>query len=88
MAAVTQRMRILHAMAVAEGKAWDALSRYKFLMFGYHAAQWVTLSHLINPHPANPFVSAVIVARKVSGWPAGKDDPAATQEELLAAAEE
>ena len=30
----------------AETKAWDALSRYKFWMFGYHAANWVNLNRI------------------------------------------
>lgn len=31
---------------VAEAKAWDALGRYKFQMFGYWAAIWVHLNRI------------------------------------------
>jgi hypothetical protein len=65
---VTQRMRILAAMAQAERRAWGALGRYKFLMFGYHAAQWVTLAHLVSPQPPNPFTALVIASRARDGW--------------------
>ncbi len=65
-------------MAHAERKAWDALGRYKFLMFGYHAAQWVTLAHLVSPQPANPFRRLVAAAKSgdlgplatAADWPA------------------
>lgn len=53
------------ALAEAEQKAWDSLSRYKFLMFGYHAAQFVTLNRL-NPKTKrlpNPFRGLVKFAR-------------------------
>ena len=58
---------ILEAMEDAERKAWDALSRYKFLMFGYHAAQWVNLRKLLlgsdQRLPANPWRDVVSLAR-------------------------
>ncbi len=38
-----------------ELKAWTNLARYKFLMFGYHAANWVTLNRLIGDKKPNPF---------------------------------
>jgi hypothetical protein len=50
-------------MAEAERKAWDSLAGYKFLMFGYHAAQWVTLNKLLAHPRANPFGEAVKLAR-------------------------
>lgn len=53
------------ALAEAERKAWNSLSGYKFLMFGYHAAQWVTLNKL-NPKDKkqpNPFRGLVKYAR-------------------------
>ncbi len=37
----------LEQRAVAEAKAWDSLARYKFLMFGYWAAGWVTANRLL-----------------------------------------
>lgn len=50
---------ISNSMAEAYKKALDSLSRYKFLMFGYWAAQWVKLNSLLpNPRP-NPFFHLV-----------------------------
>jgi hypothetical protein len=53
------------ALAEAERKAWDSLSRYKFLMFGYHAAQFVTLNRLSPKEKRlpNPFRGLVKYAR-------------------------
>jgi len=48
----------------AEAKAWDALARYKFQMFGYWAAIWVHLNRLCMERQANPFRSLVTFARK------------------------
>lgn len=53
-------------MAVAERKAWDALGRYKFQMFGYWAAIWVHLNHIGGFKKPNPFKRAVLLAREVS----------------------
>jgi hypothetical protein len=55
--------RLLAAMATAEAKAWDALSRYKFYMFGYHAAQWVLLNQVSGLSRPNPFRELVSMAR-------------------------
>jgi len=47
----------------ARRKAIDSLSRYKFQMFGYWAAVWVTLNKL-DPRPLpNPFSDFVKLAR-------------------------
>lgn len=53
------------ALAEAERKAWDSLARYKFLMFGYHTAQWVTLNRLApkQSKKPNPFRAVVKFAR-------------------------
>ena len=52
----------------AQRQAWDALARYKFWMFGYHAGRVVYLATLINrlggPRLANPFVGLVHLARR------------------------
>src|SRR5688500_17831395 len=52
----------------ARRQAWDALARYKFWMFGYHAARVVFLGSLIGrnggPRLANPFKELVMVARR------------------------
>lgn len=55
----------LAALDDAEAKAWDSLARYKFLMFGYHAARWVTLNSLRPGGRVrrNPFGSLVEAAR-------------------------
>jgi hypothetical protein len=47
----------------AERNAWDALSRYKFQMFGYWAAIWVHLNRLSGEKRLSPFGSLVTVAR-------------------------
>ena len=47
----------------ARRKAIDALSRYKFYMFGYWAAVWVTLNKL-DPRPLpSPFTDLVKLAK-------------------------
>jgi hypothetical protein len=57
---------ISNSMAEAYEKALDSLGRYKFLMFGYWAAQWVKLNSLLpNPRP-NPFCSLVKYAKEKS----------------------
>lgn len=50
-------------MDAAERKAWDALARYKFWMFGYWAAIWVHLNRINGQHHANPWADLVKVAR-------------------------
>lgn len=50
---------------VAADKAIDALSRYKFWMFGYWAAVWVGLNHHLRQIGAgepNPFAEIVKTA--------------------------
>ena len=51
----------------AQRRAWDALARYKFWMFGYHAARVIYVGSLIarmgGPRLANPFGSLVAAAR-------------------------
>jgi hypothetical protein len=48
----------------AEDKAWEALARYKFQMFGYWAAIWVHLNRVGQFNHPNPFASVVREARK------------------------
>jgi hypothetical protein len=50
-------------MQDAERKAWEALSGYKFWMFGYHAARWVNYNQLLSKPDPNPFRDAVQLAR-------------------------
>jgi len=51
----------------ATRQAFDALARYKFWMFGYHAARVVYIATIINrmggPRLANPFAGLVQAAR-------------------------
>lgn len=58
---------MLNALYEAEVKAWDALSRYKFNMFGYWAAIWVHLNHLSGLKLPNPWKKIVGVAKKEVG---------------------
>ena len=51
----------------AELKAWDALARYKFWMFGYWAAAWVSLNRLGGLKRENPFKPVVLLARQIVG---------------------
>ena len=44
-------------MDEAEGKAWDALSKYKFQLFGYWAAFWAHLNHISGERHLSPFIS-------------------------------
>ena len=45
-------------LAAAERRAWDALARYKFLMFGYWCAVWVHLARLKAGTPVEPMARA------------------------------
>jgi hypothetical protein len=47
----------------AQSKAWDALSRYKFQMFGYWAAIWVHLNRISGQKRPNPWRDLVMTAR-------------------------
>jgi hypothetical protein len=67
--------RIRERLELHEAKAWDALARYKFERFGYHAAAWVQHAQLLEPAPPNPFRSAVKLAR-IDSWPTRAGRPA------------
>ena len=59
--------QVLYAsMVEAELKAWEALSGYKFWMFGYHAARWVNYNALLprNQRLRNPFADLVKFGRE------------------------
>jgi hypothetical protein len=47
----------------AEAKAWQSLARYKFKMFGYHAAWWVKLNRIGDFKRPNPWKGLVTAAR-------------------------
>lgn len=61
------RQRIAGGMDEAISKALDALARYKFEMFGYHAAAWVKLNALLTNRQPNPFRPLVHKAREMIG---------------------
>lgn len=52
------------AASEARAKAWDALSRYKFVMFGYWAAIWVHMNHVGKLKQPNPFRVLVAIAKE------------------------
>lgn len=56
---------IHQAKLEAAHKAVDSLSRYKFIMFGYHAALWVSLNRLDATKDHNPFIPLVHLARRM-----------------------
>lgn len=56
---------LLDEMKDAEKKAIDALARYKFWMFGYWAAKWVTLNKISGLKQPNPFKELVYKAREI-----------------------
>lgn len=55
--------RLIQELDEAERKAWDALSRYKFQMFGYWAAIWVHLNRISNAKRPNPWRGLVQSAK-------------------------
>lgn len=56
--------RLLVELDEAEAKAWDALGRYKFQMFGYWAAIWVHLNRIAGANRPNPWTGLVQTARR------------------------
>lgn len=61
---LAQRSRLATELADAELKALKALAGYKFIMFGYHAAQWVLLNRVAGGRLRNPFRFIVQEARR------------------------
>jgi hypothetical protein len=62
---VDVRANLEKDLAEAEAKAVDALSRYKFQMFGYWAAIWVHLNRCGGFNRPNPFSDFVKLAKSV-----------------------
>lgn len=56
-----ERMRA--ELEQAERKAWEALSRYKFQMFGYWCSVWVHLNRISGENRPNPWRDLVLRAR-------------------------
>ena len=48
----------------AERRAWNALARYKFVMFGYWCGIWVHLNRLSGTPRPNPWRQLVAAARR------------------------
>lgn len=59
------REAIKMKMAEEEQKAWESLSGYKFLMFGYHASNWVNYRKLLQEKVPNPFRGLVDEAQEI-----------------------
>ena len=57
------KRKILDELRAKETTAWDSLSKYKFIMFGYHAAIWVTLNRIHRCRQRNPFLDVVKLAK-------------------------
>jgi hypothetical protein len=55
--------RLETELNLAEKKAFDALARYKFTMFGYWSGVWVHLNRIAGNRRPNPFRVLVKVAR-------------------------
>jgi hypothetical protein len=60
-----------HELDEAERKAWDALGRYKFWMFGYWAAIWVHLNRVSGSKLPNPWKDLVKFSRQSRDNPKG-----------------
>jgi hypothetical protein len=70
MADLTSRLEA--DLADAERKAWDALARNKFWMFGYWAADVVKLSRRLGKDRSRKFPELADVAREVMAQKFGK----------------
>ena len=55
---------LAHDRDAAERHAWDALARYKFVMFGYWCGIWVHLNRLCAIPKPNPWRELVAAARR------------------------
>ena len=62
-AAMPPRTDIQDELDQAEQKAWESLSRYKFLMFGYWCGIWVHLNRIAGSNRPNPWRDLVHMAR-------------------------
>lgn len=60
---ISLQNKLLHELDDAEAKAWDALARYKFWMFGYYAGRWVYLNRVAQTKRSNPWKPLVDIAR-------------------------
>lgn len=67
LAAEERTSRLRADLDEAERKAWDAIGRYKFQMFGYWAAIWVHLNRIGGFNESNPWRDLVKSAREREG---------------------
>ena len=56
--------KLSRELEMAEYRAWDSLSRYKFQMFGYWAAIWVHLNRIGGFNRPNPWRELAKMARE------------------------
>jgi len=56
---------LLRDLEASERKAWEALAKYKFWMFGYWAADVVRINRRLRLKQPNPFSALVATARSV-----------------------
>ena len=56
---------LIYELEEAERKAWDSLSRYKFVMFGYWVGVWIHLNRIAETRHANPWQGLVRHAKAV-----------------------
>ena len=59
--------KVLSLMEKAAAAAHDAMGRYKFERFGYHASQWVMLNKVLDRPRPSPFRKLVRCARQTDG---------------------
>ena len=59
------KVDLAEAIEEAETKAWEALARYKFHMFGYWSAIWVHLNIISGEKRPNPWKNLVDIAKKI-----------------------
>lgn len=60
---------------LAEKKAWEALAKYKFVMFGYWAGVWVHLNRIEGSRRPNPWRELVTIARTTTTGQTGPQPP-------------
>jgi hypothetical protein len=61
------RARFLAELDSAEKDAWRCLAQYKFWMFGYYAARWITINKILRTHRPNPWKEIVQIAKEKHG---------------------
>lgn len=54
---------LLMVLGMAERKAWEALAKCRFQMFGYWASVWLHMNRLGNYRRPNPWIEVAVQAR-------------------------